>query len=266
MVFVLYAYGGWNDAAFVAAEVRNRRRNLPLALIGGVAGDHAHLPRDERRVPRRARLRRRAPHRHARRRRARRPPSAPRAASVVSALVMISALGAINGMVLAGARVVRRDGRRPPRPAAGSAAGAKAAARRAPPSPPRPPSRWRWSWPSARSAAATPSTPCSTPSAPAASIGTASAAASTRCSPRPPPCSGALFLATGAALMVLRSRDPQRERPFRVAALPADAAGVLRHLRLHAVQQPATTPAGSPLAGAAPVALGLVLYAATRRR
>jgi APA family basic amino acid/polyamine antiporter len=37
MVFVLYAYGGWNDAALVAAEVRNRRRNLPLALVGGVA-------------------------------------------------------------------------------------------------------------------------------------------------------------------------------------------------------------------------------------
>jgi amino acid transporter len=32
MVFVLYAYGGWTDAAFVAAEVRNRRRKLPLAL------------------------------------------------------------------------------------------------------------------------------------------------------------------------------------------------------------------------------------------
>src|SRR5262249_38278912 len=25
MILVLYAYGGWNDAAFVAAEVRNRR-------------------------------------------------------------------------------------------------------------------------------------------------------------------------------------------------------------------------------------------------
>ncbi len=37
MVFILYAYGGWNDAAFVAAEVRDRRRNMPLALVGGVA-------------------------------------------------------------------------------------------------------------------------------------------------------------------------------------------------------------------------------------
>ncbi len=30
MVFVLYAYGGWNDSAFVASEVRHRHRNMPL--------------------------------------------------------------------------------------------------------------------------------------------------------------------------------------------------------------------------------------------
>ncbi|MCH8048343.1 MAG: amino acid permease [Planctomycetes bacterium] len=33
MVFVFYAYGGWNDAAFVAAEVRDRDRNMPRALV-----------------------------------------------------------------------------------------------------------------------------------------------------------------------------------------------------------------------------------------
>lgn len=38
MVFVFYAYGGWNDAAFVAAEVRDRGRNMPLALILGTGG------------------------------------------------------------------------------------------------------------------------------------------------------------------------------------------------------------------------------------
>ena len=38
MVFVLYAYGGWNDAAFVAAEVRDHHRNIPLALILGTGG------------------------------------------------------------------------------------------------------------------------------------------------------------------------------------------------------------------------------------
>jgi len=35
LVLVLYAYGGWNDAAFIAAEVQNPRRNIPRALIGG---------------------------------------------------------------------------------------------------------------------------------------------------------------------------------------------------------------------------------------
>jgi APA family basic amino acid/polyamine antiporter len=36
LIFVLYAYGGWSDAAFVAAEVRDLRRNVPRALIGGI--------------------------------------------------------------------------------------------------------------------------------------------------------------------------------------------------------------------------------------
>ncbi|MHB8863364.1 MAG: APC family permease, partial [Pirellulaceae bacterium] len=36
LVFVLYAYGGWNDAAFVAAEVRGQQRKLPLALFLGI--------------------------------------------------------------------------------------------------------------------------------------------------------------------------------------------------------------------------------------
>ncbi len=38
LIFVLYAFGGWNDAAFVAAEVKNQRRNLPLALLLGTGG------------------------------------------------------------------------------------------------------------------------------------------------------------------------------------------------------------------------------------
>jgi amino acid transporter len=36
MILVLYAYGGWNDAAFVAAEVRDPHKNIPRALILGV--------------------------------------------------------------------------------------------------------------------------------------------------------------------------------------------------------------------------------------
>lgn len=38
MVPVLFAYGGWQTSTFVAGEIRNPRRSLPLALIIGVAG------------------------------------------------------------------------------------------------------------------------------------------------------------------------------------------------------------------------------------
>ena len=38
MILILYAYGGWSDAAFVAAEVRDLRRNMPRALLLGTAG------------------------------------------------------------------------------------------------------------------------------------------------------------------------------------------------------------------------------------
>jgi amino acid transporter len=35
MILVLWTYAGWHEGAYVAAEVQNRRRNLPLALILG---------------------------------------------------------------------------------------------------------------------------------------------------------------------------------------------------------------------------------------
>lgn len=38
MILILYAFGGWNDAAFVAAEVRDPRRNIPRSLICGILG------------------------------------------------------------------------------------------------------------------------------------------------------------------------------------------------------------------------------------
>jgi APA family basic amino acid/polyamine antiporter len=38
MVPVLFAYGGWQTANFIAGEVRNPRRNLPLGLLIGVTG------------------------------------------------------------------------------------------------------------------------------------------------------------------------------------------------------------------------------------
>ncbi len=35
LIFVLWTYSGWHEGAYVAAEVENRRRNLPLALLLG---------------------------------------------------------------------------------------------------------------------------------------------------------------------------------------------------------------------------------------
>lgn len=36
LIVILYAYGGWNDAAYVVAEIRNPQRNVPRALLWGV--------------------------------------------------------------------------------------------------------------------------------------------------------------------------------------------------------------------------------------
>jgi basic amino acid/polyamine antiporter, APA family len=38
LVSVLFAYGGWHTATFVAGEVKNPRRTLPLGLVFGVSG------------------------------------------------------------------------------------------------------------------------------------------------------------------------------------------------------------------------------------
>jgi len=36
LILILYTYGGWNDAAFVAAEVRDGKKNITRALIFGI--------------------------------------------------------------------------------------------------------------------------------------------------------------------------------------------------------------------------------------
>jgi amino acid transporter len=36
MIFVLLTYGGWNEAAYIAGEVRNSRRNMLRILVGGI--------------------------------------------------------------------------------------------------------------------------------------------------------------------------------------------------------------------------------------
>jgi len=105
MILVLYTFGGWNDAAFVAAEVRDKRRNVARALLVGTAlitavyllvnfafvfGLGFERARESRVIA--ADLFERAfgvPGRVA-----------------ISLLVMISALGAANALIFTGARVV----------------------------------------------------------------------------------------------------------------------------------------------------------------
>lgn len=103
MIMVLYAYGGWNDAAFVAAEVRDRR-NIARALLLGTIGitaiylvvNAAYLMalgfdgvRQSRAVASAVLAK----------------PLGDRAGQAMSVLVMISALGAVNGLIFTGSRV-----------------------------------------------------------------------------------------------------------------------------------------------------------------
>jgi APA family basic amino acid/polyamine antiporter len=104
LIFVLFTYGGWNEMAYVAAEVKNPRRNIVRALFlgtgavmvlylmvngaflhtlgfAGLASSKAVATDTVAAV-------------------------APHAASVlISALICVSALGAVNGLIFTGARI-----------------------------------------------------------------------------------------------------------------------------------------------------------------
>lgn len=104
MVLVLYTYGGWNDAALVAAEIRNKQRNIPRALVLGTllltliyllingaylsglgfAGARASSQIAADLVQTRI---------------------GSVGAQAISILVIISALGAINGLIYTGSRI-----------------------------------------------------------------------------------------------------------------------------------------------------------------
>jgi len=105
MIFILYAYGGWNDAAFVAAEVRDHHRNIPRVLLLGTAGvmgiyllvNLAYLVglgfeglRKAGQAPAADVLARML---------------GKGGANAMCILVMLSALGAVNGLILTGSRV-----------------------------------------------------------------------------------------------------------------------------------------------------------------
>lgn len=104
LVLVFLTYGGWNDAAFVAAEMRDGKRNIPRALLLGTAAvtvvyllvNAAYLwalgfegARASRAIA--ADLFGLA--------------LGQRGEQALCVLVMISALGAVNGLIFSGARV-----------------------------------------------------------------------------------------------------------------------------------------------------------------
>jgi amino acid transporter len=38
LIFILFTYGGWNEAAYLTADIRNARRNIVRALVLGILG------------------------------------------------------------------------------------------------------------------------------------------------------------------------------------------------------------------------------------
>ncbi len=109
MMFVLYAYDGWNEAAYVSREVHDARRNLPLALILGTTAvtgiyllvNAAYLvglgfPTLQTTEAGAADILTRT--------------LGPVGGRVMSVLVLVTVLGALNGTIFTGARIFSEMG------------------------------------------------------------------------------------------------------------------------------------------------------------
>jgi amino acid transporter len=111
MIFIFYAYGGWNEMAYVGSEVRDPQKNILRALVlGTVAVTALYILLNLAFV-------------HALGIEGMLPPSDPNApakvvaadvlfravgeggARLISLLICVSALGAVNGMIFTGARI-----------------------------------------------------------------------------------------------------------------------------------------------------------------
>lgn len=104
VIFVLFAFGGWNEIAYVAGEVKNSQKNILRSLIWGTsfvtvlyvlinvgfvfALGYEGLIQSQAAATDVVRLY-----------------LGDRGANLISALIAISALGAINGMIFTGARI-----------------------------------------------------------------------------------------------------------------------------------------------------------------
>jgi amino acid transporter len=191
LILVLFTYGGWSEIVFVAAEVRDPRRNFTRAMAGGVGavtglyvlvngaflaalgqgkmGGSGAVAVD-----------------------AVAPTFPAWAQRGIAALVCVSALGSANGLILTGSRVSYAMG-----------AG-------------HPSLRWLGGWHGRRGG-------------PLAALGLQGAlslglvlalGSFIEAVTYSVPVVWAFYLATGAALFVLRRRDPAAERPYRVWGYP----------------------------------------------
>jgi len=261
LILVLYAYGGWNNAALVASEVQDPQRNVPRVLLFGTAAitalylvvNAAYLAALGFDGLRAAAA-----------------PAAdvlaaglgPSAGRVMSALVMVSALGAIQGTVFTGARVYASTGR-------DHAAFAAL-------------SRWHWGVPV--------SALCAQGVVALAwigAVGTRTGRAVLDASlgalglPGLPwdhfgggfdtlvagtaPVFWLFFLATGVSLLVLRRREPDAPRPFRVPGYPLTPL-VFCASCLFMLEASLRYAGALSLVGLVPLALGGPLYLLSRRR
>src|SRR5262245_59020808 len=104
LILVLYAYGGWNDAAFVAAAVRDQKRNIPRAPVFGTGAipliyvliNFAYIlglgfgkAKEPGNLP--SQLLNEV--------------LGENGAMAMRAIIMVSALGAVNGLIFTGSRV-----------------------------------------------------------------------------------------------------------------------------------------------------------------
>lgn len=109
MIFVLWTYSGWHEAAYIVAEAKNHTRNIPLALMLGTTivtfiylmvnlalldGLGFEGAKDKRATEMLLEL---AWPTHG--------------ARIINVLIMISALGAINGMIFTTARIYSEFGK-----------------------------------------------------------------------------------------------------------------------------------------------------------
>ncbi|BAC89593.1 APC family permease [Gloeobacter violaceus] len=195
MVFVLLTYGGWNEAAYISAELRSVKRNMVRALLvsigiitalyllanvafihalgtAGMAGSQAVAADLMRRVA-----------------------GAPGAA-FISALIVVCALSSANASIITGGRT-------------NYALGQDFTLFRF---------LGRW-----RTGTETPANALAVQGVIALGLvvlGTATRGGFKTMVEYTAPVFWLFFLLTGAALLVLRSRDPQIERPFRVPLYP----------------------------------------------